>query len=84
MFETGTSGNCCLYGITSCRNAMNVYVIQKHLIAADDAYICDNLNLVTCGITSCRNAMNVYVIQKHLIAADDAYICDNLNLVTCG
>lgn len=38
-----------IYGITSCRNAMNVYVIQKHLIAADDEYIRDKLNLVTCG-----------------------------------
>jgi hypothetical protein len=48
MFETDTSGNCCLYyGITFCRNAVNVYVIQKHPIAADDAYIPDNLNLVT-------------------------------------
>lgn len=36
-----------IYGITSCRNAMNVYIIQKHLIVADDAYIPDNFNLVT-------------------------------------
>jgi len=39
-----------IYGITSCKNAVNVYVIQNHLIAADDAYIPDNLNSVTCGL----------------------------------
>lgn len=36
-----------IYGITSSRNAVNVYIIQKHIIAADDAYIPDNLNSVT-------------------------------------